>query len=83
MALRSSAWVHEFNPTRAIDAEFLAAPGFGFTVAGTPAARNAARVDAGVSARVSPKLALYGNLVGVFSGAGNSLGGFGALTYSF
>ena len=77
------AWVHEFTPARTVDAAFLVAPGFGFTVNGAPAARDAARVDAGVSARFSPQLILYANFVGLFSGDGNSIGGFGALKYSF
>ena len=77
------SWVHEFAPTRAIDAAFLAAPGFGFNVRGAPAAQDAARVDVGVSARFSPKVVLYGNFVGVLSGEGSTLGGFGGFKYSF
>lgn len=77
------SWVHEFAPTRAIDAAFLAAPGFGFNVRGAPAAQDAARVDVGVSARFSPKVVLYGNFVGVLSGEGSTVGGFGGFKYSF
>ena len=77
------SWVHEFELTRAINAAFLAAPDFAFGVRGAAAAEDAARVDAGLSVRFSPQFALYGNFVGMFSGAGTTVGGVGGLKYSF
>ena len=77
------SWVHEFESTRAINAAFLAAPNFAFGVRGAAAAEDAARVDAGLSMRLSPRFCLYGNFVGMFSGAGTTVGGVGGVKYSF
>jgi outer membrane autotransporter protein len=77
------SWVHEFGSTRAISAAFLVAPDFAFGVRGAAAAEDAARMDAGLSVRFSPQFVLYGNFVGVFSGAGTTAGGLGGLKYTF
>lgn len=77
------SWVHEFDQIRAINAVFLAAPDFGFAVRGAAAAKDAARVDAGLSVRFSPRFGIYGNFVGLFSGAGTTVGAQGGLKYSF
>ena len=77
------SWVHEFESTRAINAAFLSAPGFAFGVRGAAAAEEAARVDAGLSVQFAPRFVLYGNFVGMFSGAWSAVGGRGGLKYSF
>ncbi len=77
------SWVHEFEPIRAINAAFLAAPGFPFSVRGAAAAEDAARVDVGMAVRFSPRFSLYGSFVGIFSGAGTAVGGLGGIKYSF
>src|SRR5215831_9151980 len=48
------SWVHEFNPTRSIDATFIALPGAAFTVDGPRASSDAARIDAGAKLAIGP-----------------------------
>jgi subtilase-type serine protease len=73
------AWVHEFNPTREISAEFQVAPGFPFTVQGARAAQDSAQVQAGLEMRVAKNFGVFANFDGNLSGAGNSYGGFGGV----
>jgi outer membrane autotransporter protein len=61
------AWVHEFEPNRAINAAFIALPGAAFTVNGPRAARDAARIDAGAKLALRPNAWLYANFDGEFS----------------
>ena len=77
------AWEHEFNTDRTIDASFLALPGSGFTVAGTPAVSDAARITAGAKLDITNAVAIYGSFDGAFSGNGALYGGKGGVRVTF
>jgi uncharacterized protein with beta-barrel porin domain len=61
------AWVHEFDPSRAISASFITLPGAAFTVDGPRAARDAARIDAGSKLAISRTVSLFDSFDGEFS----------------
>jgi autotransporter-associated beta strand protein len=71
------SWVHEFNPTRAIDATFIALPSAAFTVDGPRASSDAARIDAGAKLAIGPNAWLYASFDGEFSDRGQSYAGKG------
>jgi autotransporter-associated beta strand protein len=73
------SWVHEFNPTRAIDASFIALPGAAFTVDGPRASSDAARIDAGAKLAIGPTAWLYASFDGEFSDRGQSYAGKGGV----
>jgi outer membrane autotransporter protein len=73
------SWVHEFNPTRAIDATFIALPGAGFTVDGPRASSDAARIDAGAKLAIGPNAWLYASFDGEFSNRSQSYAGKGGV----
>jgi autotransporter-associated beta strand protein len=73
------SWVHEFNPTRAIDATFIALPGAAFTVDGPRASSDAARIDAGAKLAIGPNAWLYASFDGEFSDRGQSYAGKGGV----
>jgi uncharacterized protein with beta-barrel porin domain len=78
-----AAWVHEFEPDRTINPSFLAAPAYDFVVNGATAARDAARLDAGLKLAVSSNVALFTTFNGEFSDKGNSYAGTGGLKISW
>jgi outer membrane autotransporter protein len=71
------SWVHEFNPTRAIDASFIALPGAAFTVDGPRASRDAVRVDTGAKLAIGPNAWMFASFDGEFSDRGQSYAGKG------
>jgi outer membrane autotransporter protein len=73
------SWVHEFNPTRAIDATFIALPGAAFTVDGPRASSDAARIDAGAKLAIGPNAWLFASFDGEFSDRGQSYAGKGGV----
>jgi autotransporter-associated beta strand protein len=73
------SWVHEFNPTRSIDATFIALSGAAFTVDGPRASSNAARIDAGAKLAIGPAAWLYASFDGEFSDRGQSYAGKGGV----
>jgi uncharacterized protein with beta-barrel porin domain len=77
------AWEHEFDTDRMIRASFSALPGSGFTVAGTPAVSDAARITAGAKLDLTNAVAIYGSFDGAFSGNGNLYGGKGGVRVTF
>ena len=72
-------WVHEFNPTRSINAAFLAAPDVPFKVYGVSASRNAALTSIGGTLGLTRQLSLLASFNGQFSGVETAYGGFGGL----
>jgi outer membrane autotransporter protein len=73
------SWVHEFNPTRSINATFIALPGAAFTVDGPRASSDAARIDAGAKLAIGPNAWLYASFDGEFSDRGQSYAGKGGV----
>jgi outer membrane autotransporter protein len=73
------SWVHEINPTRSIDATFIALPGAAFTVDGPRASSDAARIDAGAKLAIGPNAWLYASFDGEFSDRGQSYAGKGGV----
>jgi len=73
------SWVHEFNPTRSIDATFIALPGAAFTVDGPRASSDALRIDAGAKLAIGPNAWLYASFDGEFSDRGQSYAGKGGV----
>ena len=74
-----AAWEHEFNPDRVIDAEFQAAPGYNFRVAGASAIEDSAQFNAGLKFDFSRRVTISCNYVSEISDAGTSHGGFGSV----
>ena len=74
-------WVHEFNPSRAIEASFLAAPNAGFTTEGVAASRNAAHTIAGGTLSLTARLSAFARFDGQFSDVETNYGGDGGLEY--
>ena len=73
------SWVHEFNPTRAIDSSFIALPSAAFTVDGPRASRDAVRVDAGAKLAIGPNAWMFASFDGEFSDRGQSYAGKGGV----
>jgi outer membrane autotransporter protein len=67
-----ASWVHEFEPNRQLAATFVSVPTAGFTVDGARAARNAARLDAGMKFVIDSSRSLFANLMGELGGGGSS-----------
>ncbi|WP_156898048.1 hypothetical protein [Methylocapsa acidiphila] len=73
------SWMHEFEVYRPIQAAFLAAPGFYFSVNGALAPRDSARVNAGLKLDLTSNFALFTNFIGDFSGKGETVAGTGGV----
>jgi outer membrane autotransporter protein len=73
------AWVHEFDPSRAISASFITLPGASFMVDGPRAARDAARIDAGSKLAISRSVSLFGSLDGELSARSQMYAGKGGV----
>ena len=73
------SWVHEFEPTRDINAGFITLPVTNFTVFGPSAARDAARVDLGSKLVLKPNAALFASFDGEFSDRSQMYAGKGGL----
>jgi outer membrane autotransporter protein len=73
------AWVHEFDPNREITASFITVPGASFTVDGPPAARDAARIDAGSKLAIGRNVSLFDSFDGEFSGRSRMYAGKGGV----
>jgi subtilase-type serine protease len=78
-----AAWLHEWDTTRSITASLPVAPGAVFTVAGTPAARNAARLTGSVKLAQATNMAFYANVVADLSPHGQAIGGNIGVTLSW
>jgi subtilase-type serine protease len=70
-----AAWLHEWDTARSFTANLVAAPGAGFTLAGTPASRNAARFTGSLKLAQAANLALYANVLADVSPHGQSIAG--------
>jgi outer membrane autotransporter protein len=73
-----ASWVHEFNPTRQINAFFNVLPGAGFTVDGARAASDSAKLDLGSRLALNRYASVVLNFNGEFSEQGSSYAGTGA-----
>ncbi|MGA7488588.1 MAG: autotransporter domain-containing protein [Xanthobacteraceae bacterium] len=71
------SWVHEFHPTRAVNASFLALPGAAFIVDGPRAASDAMRIDTGAKLSIAPNAWLFASFDGEFSDRSQSYAGKG------
>src|SRR5262249_54428577 len=71
------SWVHEFNPTRAIDAAFIALPRAAVPVDGPRDSGDGARTDAGAKLAIGPNAWLFASFDGEFSDRGQSYAGKG------
>ena len=69
--------MHEFDPTRSIDAAFVAAPDASFKVYGVSASRDAAITKVGATLGITRHLSLLANASGQFSGVETAYGFFG------
>jgi outer membrane autotransporter protein len=74
-----AAWVHEFKPTRSIDAAPTAVPAAAFTVEGPRAASNSAKINAGAQLALNKSSALFASFDGEFSGVSRTYGGTGGI----
>ncbi|HEY6256991.1 MAG TPA: autotransporter outer membrane beta-barrel domain-containing protein, partial [Xanthobacteraceae bacterium] len=74
-----TSWVHEFKPTRQINAFLNTVPGTAFTVDGARAASDAAKLDLGAQLLLSRNVAFVTSFNGEFSGRGQTYAGTGAL----
>jgi outer membrane autotransporter protein len=74
-----AAWVHEFEPSRAITATLSTVTVPAFTIEGARAASDAARVDLGSRLVLNRAWELSARVTGEFSGLGQSYAGMGAL----
>jgi outer membrane autotransporter protein len=70
-----AAWLHEWNTTRNITALVPAAPGTVFSLAGTPAARNAARLIGTLQLVQAGTAAFYANVAADLSPHGQAISG--------
>jgi outer membrane autotransporter protein len=78
------SWVYELASTaRAITPAFEVAPTVPFAIDGAAEARNAARIDAGTTFKLSARAELFGNFTGEFSNVGQSYAGTGGLRVSW
>ena len=78
-----AAWLHEWDTTRSVTANLPVAPGAVFTVAGTPAARNAARLTGSVKLAQATNIAFYTNVVADLSAHGQAIAGNLGFTLSW
>jgi uncharacterized protein with beta-barrel porin domain len=78
-----AAWVHEFEPSRAITASLVSLPVPAFTIAGASAASDAGRVDIGSRLALNRWWELSGRVTGEFSNLGQSYSGTGSLRASW
>ena len=78
-----AAWLHEWDTARSLTANLPVAPGAVFTVAGTPAARNAARLTGSVKLAQATNIAFYANVVADVSAHGQAVGGNLGFTLSW
>jgi uncharacterized protein with beta-barrel porin domain len=69
------AWMHDFTPSRSINAGFVAAPGYSFTVLGASQQRDALVVRSGAQLKITELLRLFGSFDGIFGPRGTSLAG--------
>lgn len=67
------AWVHEFDDTRSLTANLLAAPGAGFTLTGTPASQDSALLTGSLKLTRTGMVSFYANLTTDLSPHGQSL----------
>jgi subtilase-type serine protease len=77
------AYIHEFEPTRNLEAGLVSLPGASFLVEGARPAENAAQVKVGLDVAVRPGVTLYANFDGEFSGVQTVYAGKGGLRMSF
>ncbi|HXW27338.1 MAG TPA: autotransporter domain-containing protein [Xanthobacteraceae bacterium] len=73
------SWVHEFDPTRDINASFITLPVTNFTVFGPSGARDAARIDLGSKLAIGRNIALFASFDGEFSDRSQMYAGRGGL----
>ena len=78
-----AAWLHEWDTARSVTANLPVAPDAIFTVAGTPAARNAARLTGSVKLAQATNIAFYANVVADVSAHGQAVGGNLGFTLSW
>ena len=79
-----ASWVYELGSTnRAITPSFEVAPTVPFIILGANEARNAGRVDAGMTFNLTARAQLFGNFTGEFSNVGETYGGSGGLRVSW
>ncbi len=57
-----AAWKHEFLTERSVNAAFIAAPGYNFTVDGGTIMPDALRLTFGSKLAISDNVAIFGNL---------------------
>ncbi|MBU3732650.1 MAG: autotransporter outer membrane beta-barrel domain-containing protein, partial [Beijerinckiaceae bacterium] len=69
------AWMHDFTPSRRMNASFMTAPGFMFNVIGASQPRDALVARAGAQLKITDLMRVFGSFDGVFSGQGNSYAG--------
>jgi outer membrane autotransporter protein len=77
------AWVHGFNPDRSIDSFLTLSPAASFSLEGTPAASDLAKVNAGVKLDVDERVALFAYFEGDFSNRIQAYAGHGGLKISW
>ncbi|OAI25527.1 hypothetical protein A1351_16515 [Methylosinus sp. R-45379] len=75
----SLAYVHEFEPTRALLASFASAPSAAFTIAGARPDENYLQVKGGLRLDVNASVALFASFEGEYGGRTQSYAGRGGL----
>lgn len=78
-----TAWVHDFNPDRSINAVFQVLPGAAFTVNGAAAPRNAALTSAVAELKLRNGVVLSGRFDGEFGSHSSTYAGTGTVRYAW
>jgi len=73
------AWMHDFAPYRSINASFISAPGYDFTVLGATAPRDSARLDAGLNFEIGSHVDFFGKFSSDAGGADTVYSGSGGV----
>ncbi|MDX7952386.1 autotransporter domain-containing protein [Lichenihabitans sp. Uapishka_5] len=77
------AYVHELEPTRNLEANFVSLPRASFLVEGARPAKNGAEVKVGADLTIRPGVTLTAHFDGEFSGVQQVYGGRGGLRVDF
>ncbi|HZO46681.1 MAG TPA: autotransporter domain-containing protein [Xanthobacteraceae bacterium] len=78
-----AAWVHDYNPNRALTPTFQTLPGAAFVVNGAAAPRDAALTSAAAELRLRNNVTLMGKFDGEFARGSSTYAGTGAVRYAW
>jgi uncharacterized protein with beta-barrel porin domain len=73
------AWMHDFAPYRSINASFISAPAYDFTILGATPPRDSARLDAGLNLEIGAHTAFFGSFSSDVAGRDTVYSGTGGV----